>query len=237
MAFGAGALSFFSPCTLPLLPLYLSYITGKSVKEVKENQSAEFKRTVMLHSILFLIGVSVVYVSLGLSISYLGDFFSQLLTGSTSLLLQRVAGLLIIVMGLVTAEWLQIPALLKDTRRMAGNRTTSYFSSFFIGLGFAAGWTPCIGPIFSSILLIGVSTGSPPALYLTLYILGFALPFLLVSFFLGKMDNIMKHSQKWMKVGGILMIVMGLLLFTGTLEIISEWIAQWLEGTPFELLG
>ncbi|GEK90316.1 cytochrome c-type biogenesis protein [Alkalibacterium putridalgicola] len=237
MAFGAGALSFFSPCTLPLLPLYLSYITGKSVKEVKENQSAAFKRTVMLHSILFLIGVSVVYVSLGLSISYLGGFFSQLLTGSTSLLLQRIAGLLIIVMGLVTAEWLQIPALLKDTRRMAGNRTTSYFSSFFIGLGFAAGWTPCIGPIFSSILLIGVSTGSPPALYLTLYILGFALPFLLVSFFLGKMDNIMKHSQKWMKVGGILMIVMGLLLFTGTLEIISEWIAQWLEGTPFELLG
>lgn len=204
---------------------------------MKENQSTAFRKTVMLHSILFLIGVSVVYVSLGLSISYLGGFFSQLLTGSTSLLLQRIAGLLIIVMGLVTAEWLQIPALLKDTRRMTGQRTTSYLSSFLIGLGFAAGWTPCIGPIFSSILLIGVSTGSPPALYLTLYILGFALPFLLVSFFLGKMDNIMKHSQKWMKVGGILMIAMGILLFTGTLEILSEWIAQWLEGTPFELLG
>lgn len=204
---------------------------------MKENQSTAFRKTVMLHSILFLIGVSVVYVSLGLSISYLGGFFSQLLTGSTSLLLQRIAGLLIIVMGLVTAEWLQIPALLKDTRRMTGQRTTSYLSSFLIGLGFAAGWTPCIGPIFSSILLIGVSTGSPPALYLTLYIMGFALPFLLVSFFLGKMDNIMKHSQKWMKVGGILMIAMGILLFTGTLEMLSEWIAQWLEGTPFELLG
>jgi len=230
-------LSFFSPCTLPLLPLYLSYITGKSVKEVKENQTTAFKKTVMLHSVLFLIGVSVVYVSLGLSISYLGGFFSQLLTGSTSLLLQRIAGILIIVMGLVTAEWIQIPVLLKDTRKMTGKRTTSYFSSFFIGLGFAAGWTPCIGPIFSSILLIGVSTGSPPALYLTLYILGFALPFLLVSFFLGKMDNVMKHSRKWMKIGGILMIAMGILLFTGTLEVLSEWIAQWLEGTPFELLG
>lgn len=191
----------------------------------------------MIHSVLFLIGVSVVYVSLGLSISYLGGYISQLLTGSTSLLLQRIAGLLIIIMGLVTAEWLQIPALLKDTRRMTGNRTTSYFSSLFIGLGFAAGWTPCIGPIFSSILLIGVSTGSPPALYLTLYILGFALPFLLVSFFIGKMDNIMKYSQKWMKVGGILMIAMGILLFTGTLAAFSEWLAQWLEGTPFELLG
>lgn len=207
------------------------------MKEVKENQTTAFKKTVMLHSILFLIGVSVVYVSLGLSISYLGGFFSRLLTGSTSLLLQRIAGLLIIVMGLVTVEWIQIPALLKDTRKMNGKRTTSYLSSFLIGLGFAAGWTPCIGPIFSSILLIGVSTGSPPALYLTLYIIGFALPFLLVSFFIGKMDNIMKHSQKWMKIGGILMIIMGLLLFTGTLELLSEWIAQWLEGTPFELLG
>ncbi|WP_423190244.1 cytochrome c biogenesis CcdA family protein [Alkalibacterium sp. f15] len=230
-------MSFFSPCTLPLLPLYLSYITGKSVKEVKENQTIAFKKTVMVHSLLFLLGVSVVYVSLGLSISYLGGFFSQLLTGSTSRLLQRIAGLLIIVMGLVTAEWIQIPALLKDTRKMTGKRTTSFLSSFLIGLGFAAGWTPCIGPIFSSILLIGVSTGTPPALYLTLYIIGFALPFLLVSFFIGKMDNVMKHSQKWMKIGGILMIVMGILLFTGTLEILSEWIAQWLEGTPFELLG
>lgn len=215
----------------------MSYITGKSVKEVKENQTIAFKKTVMVHSLLFLLGVSVVYVSLGLSISYLGGFFSQLLTGSTSRLLQRIAGLLIIVMGLVTAEWIQIPALLKDTRKMTGKRTTSFLSSFLIGLGFAAGWTPCIGPIFSSILLIGVSTGTPPALYLTLYIIGFALPFLLVSFFIGKMDNVMKHSQKWMKIGGILMIVMGILLFTGTLEILSEWIAQWLEGTPFELLG
>ncbi|OJF91849.1 cytochrome c biogenesis CcdA family protein [Alkalibacterium sp. 20] len=237
LAFAAGGLSFFSPCTLPLLPLYLSYITGKSVKEVKENQTIAFKKIVMVHSLLFLLGVSVVYVSLGLSISYLGGFFSQLLTGSTSLLLQRIAGLLIIVMGLVTAEWIQIPALLKDTRKMTGKRTTSFLSSFLIGLGFAAGWTPCIGPIFSSILLIGVSTGTPPALYLTLYIIGFALPFLLVSFFIGKMDNVMKHSQKWMKIGGILMIIMGILLFTGTLEMLSEWIAQWSEGTPFELLG
>ncbi len=237
MALAAGALSFLSPCTLPLLPLYLSYITGKSVKEVKENNTKAFKKSVMLHSIFFLIGVSTVYVSLGLSITYLGEFFTTLMTGSTSVFLQRIAGLLIVVMGLATAEWLHIPALLKDTRKMNGKRSTSFASSYFIGLGFAAGWTPCIGPIFSSILLIGMSTGSPPAIYLTLYIIGFALPFLLVSFFIGKMDNIMKHSRKLMKIGGVLMIVMGVLLFTGALESLSEMLAQWLQGTPFELLG
>jgi cytochrome c-type biogenesis protein len=237
MALAAGALSFLSPCTLPLLPLYLSYITGKSVKEVKENKSKAFKKSVIVHSLFFLVGVSTVYVSLGLSITYLGEVFTTLMTGSTSVFLQRIAGLLVIVMGLATAEWLHIPALLKDTRKMKGNRSTSYVSSFLIGLGFAAGWTPCIGPIFSSILLIGISTGSPPAIYLTLYIVGFILPFLLVSIFIGKMDRIMKHSRQLMKIGGILMIGMGILLFTGALESLSEMLAQWLQGTPFELLG
>lgn len=237
MALAAGTLSFLSPCTLPLLPLYLSYITGKSVKEVKENNSRAFKKSVIVHSVFFLIGVSTVYVSLGLSVTYLGEVFTVLMTGSASVFLQRIAGLLVILMGLATAEWLHIPALLKDTRKMKGNRSTSYVSSFMIGLGFAAGWTPCIGPIFSSILLIGISTGSPPAIYLTLYIVGFILPFLLVSIFIGKMDRIMKHSRQLMKIGGILMIGMGILLFTGALESLSEMLAQWLQGTPFELLG
>lgn len=159
------------------------------------------------------------------------------MTGSLSLLLQRIAGLAIIIMGLVTAEWLHIPVLLKDTRVMKLKKSTSVASSFLVGLGFAAGWTPCIGPIFSSILLLGMTTGSPPALYLTLYIVGFSFPFLVVSFFIGKMDGILKHSQKLMKIGGILMIIMGALLFSGALANLSEWLARWLEGTPFELLG
>lgn len=236
-ALGAGAISFLSPCTLPLLPLYLSYITGKSVKEVTENSSKAFKKNVLLHSIFFIIGVSTVYISLGLSVSYLGSFFTQLMTGSTSTFLQRIAGLFIIILGLVTTGWLQIPSLLKDTRKLKMRQTTSYLSSFLIGLGFAAGWTPCIGPIFSSILLMGISTGSPPALYLTLYIIGFTVPFLLVSLYIGKMDKILSHSQKIMKFGGVLIIIMGILLATGMLERFSEILAQWLEGTPFELLG
>lgn len=230
-------LSFLSPCTLPLLPLYLSYITGKSVKEVKSNATKGFKKILFIHSVIFLLGVSVVYISLGLGASYMGSIFTELMTGSTSVLLQRLAGLLIIIMGLVTTGWLTIPSLLRDNRKMKAKKTGNYFSSFLIGLGFAAGWTPCIGPIFSSILLLGISTGTPPALYLTLYVIGFALPFLLMTFFIGRMDSILKHSQKLMKIGGVLMIFMGLLLVTGYLETLSEMLARFLQDTPFELLG
>lgn len=184
-----------------------------------------------------MLGVSVVYMSLGLGASLLGNVFTNLMTGATSVLIQRLAGLLVIIMGLVTAGWLTIPTLLKDNRKMKTQKTSGYLSSFFIGLGFAAGWTPCIGPIFSSILLIGMASSTPPVLYLSFYIVGFTLPFLLVSYFIGRMDNILKHTEKLMKVGGVLMILMGLLLLTGYLEHFSEWIARLLQGTPFELLG
>lgn len=176
-------------------------------------------------------------MSLGLGASYLGNVFTQLMTGSTSTLIQRIAGLVVIIMGLVMTGWLTIPTLLKDNRKVKIKETSSYFSSFFIGLGFAAGWTPCIGPIFSSILLIGIATGAPPLLYLTLYVLGFTLPFLLVSFFIGRMDSILKHTEKLMKIGGVFMVIMGVLLLTGYLESLSEMLARLLQGTPFELLG
>ncbi|MCA9765203.1 MAG: hypothetical protein KC455_02170 [Carnobacterium sp.] len=237
VAFGAGVLSFLSPCTLPLLPLYISYITGKNIQEVKENKSFKFKKNVLLHSLVFLSGVSVVYISLGLGMSYLGDAFSQLMTGSISLLLQRFAGLLIIFMGLLTTGLLKIPALLGDYRFLKANKSVSFSSTFLVGLGFAAGWTPCIGPIFSSILLLGTAVGSPPLLYLIMYVVGFSLPFLLVSFFITKLKNILKYSDLIMKIGGVVLILLGILLLTGTLESISEWVARLLEGTKFELLG
>ncbi|WP_051912675.1 cytochrome c biogenesis CcdA family protein [Carnobacterium funditum] len=237
VAFGAGVLSFLSPCTLPLLPLYISYITGKNVQEVKENQSFAFRKNVFLHSLVFLLGVSVVYISLGLGMSYLGDAFSQLMTGSISSLLQRLSGLLIIFMGLLTTGLLKIPALSGDYRFLKANKTINFSSTFLVGLGFAAGWTPCIGPVFSSILLLGNAVGSPPLLYLGLYVLGFSLPFLLVSFFIGKIKNILKYSDVIMKTGGIILILLGMMLLTGTLESLSEWMARLLEGTKFELLG
>lgn len=237
VAFGAGVVSFLSPCTLPLLPLYISYITGKTIQEVKENQSFKFKKNILLHSLVFLSGVSIVYISLGLGMSYLGEAFSQLMTGSVSVLLQRFSGLLIIFMGLITTGLISIPALSGDYRFLKANKTVSFTSTFLVGLGFAAGWTPCIGPIFSSILLLGNAVGSPPLLYLILYVVGFSLPFLLVSFFITKIKNILKYSNILMKIGGIILILLGILLLTGTMESLSEWMARLMQGTRFELLG
>ncbi len=159
------------------------------------------------------------------------------MTGATATLLQRLAGIFMIVLGFVIGGWLQIPALLSDTRKTMTNRTTSFASSFFIGLGFAAGWTPCIGPIFSAILLLGLSTGTTPITFLLLYILGFTLPFLVVSLFIGRMDGLLKYSDKLMKIGGISMVLMGVLLFSGQLAYLSEKLAIWLQNTPFQNLG
>lgn len=237
LAFGAGVLSFLSPCTLPLLPVYLSYITGKSVKEVKENNSKEFRRNLIAHSIFFLIGVSAVYISLGLGVSYLGSSLTSIMSGPKAVLLQRLAGIFMIVLGFVVGGWVNIPILLADNRKQVAKKSTSYLSSMFIGLGFAAGWTPCIGPIFSGILLLGISTGTTPILFLMLYVIGFALPFLVASMFIGRMNNILKHSQKLMKIGGVMMIIMGLLMATGQLAYLSEKLSILLINTPFAKLG
>lgn len=215
----------------------MSYITGKSVKEVQENDSKEFRRLLIAHSLFFLLGISVVYLSLGLGVSYLGNFLTNIMTGATATLLQRLAGIFMVILGLVIGDWVKIPSLLSDTRKNNTSKTTSFASSFFIGLGFAAGWTPCIGPIFSGILLLGLSTGTTPIVFLLLYIIGFSLPFLLVSLFLGKMQSLLKYSEKLMKIGGVLMIVMGILLFTGQLEFLSEQLSIWLQDTPFQWLG
>ena len=207
------------------------------MQQIKEDNSLSVKRNILLHSLVFLIGVSTVYLTLGLGVSYLGNVFSSFLTGPVSVLLQRLAGLLIILMGLTTVGYLKIPLLLGDHRKLKMTKNVSYLSTFLIGLGFAAGWTPCIGPIFSSILLLGNAMGSPPVLYLLMYVLGFSVPFLLVTFFIGRLKFILKYSETFMKIGGWLMILFGLLLLSGSLETLSIAILHLLEGTPFERLG
>ena len=237
LAVGAGALSFLSPCVLPIFPAYLSYITGISVKELQGNQSAEIRKKLLSHSIVFLSGVSLVFISLGASASFLGEWLQTLLMGDSGLFIQRIAGIFIIIMGFFIAGWINITQLMKERRFQFSKRPTGYIGTFFVGLGFAAGWTPCIGPIFGSILLLAASNPGQGLIYTVMYVIGFALPFLLLTFFLGSTKWIVRRSQVIVKVGGVIMIIMGLVLFLGLMPIISGFLLKLIEDTWLSKLG
>lgn len=237
LAMGAGALSFLSPCVLPIFPAYLSYITGISVKELQGNQNVKIRRKLLSHSVFFLLGVSLVFISLGVGASFLGQWIQKLLIGDSGLLIQRIAGIFIIVMGLFVAGWINITTLMKEKRFHYSKKPVGYFGTFFVGMGFAAGWTPCIGPIFGSILFLAASNPGQGILYTAMYIVGFALPFLVLTFFLGSTRWIVRHSQVIMKVGGAIMIIMGLVLFTGQMPRITAFLLELVQDTWLMKLG
>lgn len=237
LALGAGALSFLSPCVLPIFPAYLSYITGVSVKEIQEGQTKEVRKKLLTHSVFFLIGVSLVFISLGISASFLGKWLSGMLTGSSGNLIQQLAGIFIVVMGLFVGGWLNIKTLMKERRAQYKKTSVSYLGTFFIGLGFAAGWTPCIGPIFGSILLLAASNPTQGIVYTFMYVIGFALPFLILTFFIGSTKWIVQKSNIIMKFGAVIMILMGIVLFTGQMPRISGFLLDLIQDTWLARLG
>ncbi|ADU29595.1 cytochrome c biogenesis CcdA family protein [Evansella cellulosilytica] len=233
----AGVISFISPCTLPLLPAYLSYITGMSVKELNMNKNFKVRKKLMIHSVFFLIGVSMIFLGLGLGMTYFGSWVQGLFVGDSGYLIQRFAGIFIIFMGLFVVGLFKFDWLLKERRFRFAKKPAGYLGSTFVGIGFAAGWTPCIGPMFGAILLLAASNPSQGAVYTIFYIIGFSFPFLLLTFFIGSSRWVMKYSGKIMKIGGTLMVIMGILLFTGQLANISIFLLRLIEGTRFENLG
>ncbi|TSI09722.1 cytochrome c biogenesis CcdA family protein [Lysinibacillus sp. BW-2-10] len=237
LAFGAGAISFLSPCVLPLFPAYLSYITGISVMEIQAEQTAGLRKRIFSHSIIFLLGIGVVFISLGASASFLGQWLQQLLLGNTALLIQRLAGIFIVFMGFVVAGWLTIPLFMKERRLHYTKKSTSFLGTFFVGLGFAAGWTPCIGPIFASILLLAATNPSQGLLYTLMYVIGFAVPFIILTFFVGSSKWILSKTGLIMKVGGAMMILMGILLFFGQMPRLSAFLLRLIDGTWLSNLG
>ncbi len=229
IALGAGFASFISPCVLPLFPSYLSYITGISVTELKSDQLPAQKRLVtMSHTLVFLIGFSTVYYVLGYSTNVFAEFFYEYRE-----VIQKVSGVLIVVMGLFLMGIFQPQLLMKERRMAIIPKKVSYIGSFIFGLGFSAGWTPCTGPALTAIL--GLAASSPGTWFelTTAYALGFALPFFILAFFIGPSRWIMKYSPIVMKIGGGLMILMGILLFTDQMTKITIWLntitPEWLK--------
>lgn len=207
LAFGAGFLSFISPCCLPLYPAFLSYITGVSVTELKEENAMMQKRT-MIHTIFFLIGFSSIFMMLGMSTSFIGKFFVQY-----NDLIRQIGAILIVFFGFVIVGILKPEFLMKDRTISFKSRPSGFIGSIIIGMGFAAGWTPCTGPILAAVIALSVSNPGSGMMYMIAYTLGFAIPFFILSFFIGRMQWIKKHSLKIIKIGGYVMIVMGILLF------------------------
>lgn len=207
LAFGAGLLSFISPCSLPLYPAFLSYVTGVSLNELKE-QKGVLNKKALVHTLLFLLGFSAIFMALGFSTSFIGTIFIQYQD-----LLRQIGAIIIVFFGLVVLGIFNFDLLMSEKRVQFKKRPKGYIGSVLIGMGFAAGWTPCTGPILAGVIALGVSDPERGMLYMLFYVLGFSIPFLIMSMFIGKMKFLQTRSGLFMKIGGSLMIVMGILLY------------------------
>lgn len=207
LALGAGFLSFISPCCLPLYPAFLSYITGMSVGELKSENAMLQKRS-LLHTLFFLIGFSIIFIAIGFGTSFVGQFFLQYQD-----LIRQMGAIFIVVFGLIVVGVFKPEFIMKERRFEIKNRPAGFIGSTVIGMAFAAGWTPCTGPILMSVIALAASNPGSGVLYMIAYSLGFAIPFFILSFFIGRMQWIRKHNVKIVKIGGYLMIVMGIVLF------------------------
>ena len=203
IAMGAGFLSFISPCCLPLYPAFLSYITGMSVGELKSDNGMLQRRS-LLHTIFFLIGFSIIFIAIGFGTSFIGSFFIEYQD-----LIRQIGAIFIVFFGFIIIGFINPTFMMKDHRFEFKNRPSGFIGSILIGMSFAAGWTPCTGPILMSVILLAGSNPESGMLYMLAYTLGFAIPFLLLSFFIGRMNWIRKHNVKIMKIGGYIMIMMG----------------------------
>jgi cytochrome c-type biogenesis protein len=228
LAFGAGFLSFISPCCLPLYPSFLSYITGISVSELEHNKGFRQKAAI-IHTLFFIFGLSSIFYALGLSASWLGYLFEEHET-----LIRQLGAILIVFLGLFMIGLIKSSWLMREKRAIQlKNRPIGYLGSAFIGMAYAAGWTPCVGPILGAVLALGSTEPSKALLYITAFTLGFAIPFVLMAFFIGKVRWIQKYSQRMMVIGGVIMILTGILLYFNQLERITIFFIKWFGFTGF----
>jgi cytochrome c-type biogenesis protein len=208
-----------------------------SVKDLQDKSQPAVRKKVITHTFFFLLGVSTIFLALGTGASFLGELLSGLLTGDSGRLIQKISGLLIVLIGLFLIGFFKFDWLLKERRLQFTKTPAGYFGTIFVGMGFAAGWTPCIGPIFTAILLLAANEPTQGMAYTLFFILGFSLPFFILSFFIGSSKFILRYSSMLMKIGGAVMILTGVLLYTGHLALLSSWIYQLLNGTWFSRLG
>jgi cytochrome c-type biogenesis protein len=225
LAFFAGLTSFLSPCVLPLVPGYLSMISGVGLEELKAPQ-ANLMRRVMVNSVVFILGFSVVFIALGLAATSVGQVLAMY-----KHTLARIAGVVIIIFGLHLTGLFKIKALYTDARLHNVKGSSTPLGAFVIGFAFAFGWTPCLGPILSGILAVAAeqSTLVKGASLLAVYSLGLAMPFLLTALlmerFLKFYSRFRSHMHALEIASGGLLIALGILLVIGRFTLISNWLS------------
>lgn len=220
IAFSAGVLSFLSPCVLPLIPSYITFITGMGFEDVTRS-----RRTTLVHALLFVLGFSLIFVALGIGASALGG----LLLGYRHWI-SRAGGVLVILFGLYLLGVLRIGAWASDTRPHIAQKPVGYLGTVLVGIAFGAGWTPCIGPILGAILTYAGSSGdiSRGVTLLSAYSAGLAVPFLLSAIamerFLAAFKRFRRHLGLVNRVSGVLLIIVGVLMMTNWFTILAGYL-------------
>ena len=225
-AFIAGLLSFLSPCVLPLIPSYITYITGLSFSDLDaEYPGAVVRRKTMLHSLAFISGFTVVFVLLGASATYAGSFLQQHME-----LVRKLGGVLIILFGVHVTGLVPLTWLLGEKRVSIKHKPAGLLGSFLVGLAFAAGWTPCIGPILASILMIAATEEkvTEGVILLLLYSIGLGIPFFLASLALHRFITFFNRFKKYIRlfeiITGFFLVLVGVLIFTNWLSVLSGYV-------------
>ncbi len=215
LAFIAGLLSFVSPCCLPLYPSYISYISGMTFSG-NEKHVLTHRLKALTHTLFFVIGFSIVFLALGLSATVLGQVF---ITHRT--LIRIIGGGIIIIMGLSLSGLLNPKWLMMEKKWEYRTKKVSYGGSVLVGISFAAGWTPCIGPILASVLVMSANQPSTGLALILAYIAGFSIPFFVLAFTLSSVRKLVPYGALLSKIGGYLMIGLGILLITNLMTRIT----------------
>lgn len=220
----AGVLSFLSPCVLPLVPSYLSFVTGMTLDDLQEGED---RRVVILHAALFVAGFSAVFILLGATASFLGQYFR-----AYELWVARVGGVLIIVLGLHLLGAFRLTTLLREKRVHLADKPAGRIGTVAVGAAFGAGWTPCIGPVLGSILTLAAASDTiwSGVGLLSVYSLGLAVPFLLTALALDRFLWAFRRFRRFIplaeKLSGALLVVLGILLLTGSFTILSNYLTR-----------
>jgi cytochrome c-type biogenesis protein len=229
IALTGGILSFLSPCVLPIVPPYLAYMGGISMNQLTEGGQTS-RRPAIIASVFFVLGLSTVFLFLGFTASAFGQFFLQ-----NQILLGQISGVVIIIFGLHFIGLFRIPFLMREMRFDAGDRGGSAVGAYILGLAFAFGWTPCIGPILGAILSMSAQESSigQGTMLMGFYAIGLGVPFILSAVFItravGFMNRMKRHMGLIEKVMGGLLVVVGIMFLTGAFTSLSYWL---LENVP-----